>query len=81
MIVGVPREIYPKERRMALVPAVIPNLKKAGLEVYVEAGAGLAAFALVAAGRRVWLAGVLALTVIAVGAVLVPPAVVTVTWT
>ena len=43
MIVGVPREIYPKERRVALVPAVIPNLKKAGLEVYVEAGAGLAA--------------------------------------
>ena len=43
MIVGVPREIYPKERRVALVPAVIPNMKKAGLEVYVEAGAGLAA--------------------------------------
>jgi len=43
MIVGVPREIYPKERRVALVPAVIPNLRKAGLEVYVEAGAGLAA--------------------------------------
>ena len=43
MIVGVPREIYPKERRVALVPAVIPNLKKAGLEVYLEAGAGLAA--------------------------------------
>jgi NAD(P) transhydrogenase subunit alpha len=43
MIVGVPREIYPRERRVALVPAVMPNLKKAGLEVYVEAGAGLAA--------------------------------------
>lgn len=43
MIVGVPREIYPKERRVALVPAVIPNLKKAGLEVHVQAGAGLAA--------------------------------------
>jgi NAD(P) transhydrogenase subunit alpha len=40
MIVGVPREIYPKERRVGLVPAVIPNLKKAGLEVVVEAGAG-----------------------------------------
>jgi H+-translocating NAD(P) transhydrogenase subunit alpha len=40
MIVGVPREIYPNERRVALVPAVIPNLKKAGLEVVVEAGAG-----------------------------------------
>lgn len=43
MIIGVPREIYPKERRVALVPAVIPSLKKAGLEVHVEAGAGLAA--------------------------------------
>jgi len=43
MILGIPREIYPKERRVALVPAVIPNLKKAGLEVLVEAGAGRAA--------------------------------------
>jgi NAD(P) transhydrogenase subunit alpha len=43
MIVGVPREIYPKERRVALVPAVIPNLKKAGLEVVIEAGAGIQA--------------------------------------
>jgi NAD(P) transhydrogenase subunit alpha len=40
MIVGVPRESYPGERRVALVPAVIPNLAKAGLEVVVEAGAG-----------------------------------------
>jgi H+-translocating NAD(P) transhydrogenase subunit alpha len=43
MIVGVPKEIYPKERRVAIVPAVIPNLKKSGLEVMVEAGAGIAA--------------------------------------
>ena len=43
MIVGVPREGYPGERRVALVPAVLPNLKKAGLEVLVEAGAGQAA--------------------------------------
>src|SRR5467141_5149307 len=43
MILGIPREIYPKERRVAMVPAVIPNLKKAGLEVLVEAGAGHAA--------------------------------------
>jgi NAD(P) transhydrogenase subunit alpha len=43
MIVGVPRENYPRERRVALVPAVIPYLKKAGLEVLVEAGAGQAA--------------------------------------
>jgi len=40
MLVGVPREIFPGERRVALVPAVIPNLKKAGLDVILEAGAG-----------------------------------------
>ncbi len=43
MIVGVPRETYPGERRVALVPVVIPNLAKAGIEVIVEAGAGVAA--------------------------------------
>jgi H+-translocating NAD(P) transhydrogenase subunit alpha len=40
VIVGVPKESYPGERRVALVPMVIPNLAKAGLEVIVEAGAG-----------------------------------------
>jgi proton-translocating NAD(P)+ transhydrogenase subunit alpha len=43
MIVGVPRESFPGERRVALVPAVLPNLMKAGLEVVVEAGAGASA--------------------------------------
>jgi len=43
MVVGVPRESFPGERRVALVPAVVPNLTKAGLEVVTEAGAGLAA--------------------------------------
>ena len=43
MIVGVPREIYPGERRVALVPAVIPSLTKAGLEVVIEAGSGVSA--------------------------------------
>src|SRR5579863_2435120 len=43
MIVGVPRETYPGERRVALVPIVIPNLIKAGLEIMVESGAGAAA--------------------------------------
>src|SRR5947207_13049623 len=43
MIVGVPRESFPGERRVALVPAVIPNLTKAGFEVLVEAGAGVGA--------------------------------------
>ena len=40
MIVGVPKESYPGERRVALVPVAVPNLTKAGLEVIVEAGAG-----------------------------------------
>jgi NAD(P) transhydrogenase subunit alpha len=40
MIVGVPKESYPGERRVALVPAVIPALKKAGLDILVQAGAG-----------------------------------------
>ena len=40
MIVGVPKELYPGERRVALVPLVVPNLMKAGLEVIIEAGAG-----------------------------------------
>ncbi|MFZ0807276.1 MAG: NAD(P) transhydrogenase subunit alpha [Candidatus Sulfotelmatobacter sp.] len=40
MIVGVPKESYPGERRVALVPVVIPTLAKAGIEVIVEAGAG-----------------------------------------
>jgi len=40
MIVGVPVESYPHERRVALVPAFVPTLAKAGLEVLVEQGAG-----------------------------------------
>jgi NAD(P) transhydrogenase subunit alpha len=40
MIVGVPRESFPGERRVGLVPAAVPNLTKAGLEVVVESGAG-----------------------------------------
>jgi H+-translocating NAD(P) transhydrogenase subunit alpha len=43
MIVGVPRESYPGERRVALVPAVLPILAKGGLQVVMEAGAGAAA--------------------------------------
>src|SRR6266446_2131069 len=43
MIVGVPRETFPGERRVALVPAVVPTLATAGLEVVVEAGAGVEA--------------------------------------
>jgi NAD(P) transhydrogenase subunit alpha len=40
VIVGVPKESYPGEQRVALVPAAVPNLTKAGLEVVIEAGAG-----------------------------------------
>lgn len=40
MIVGVPRESFPGERRVAMVPAVVPSLMKAGFEVVIEAGAG-----------------------------------------
>jgi len=43
VIVGVPKEIYPGERRVALTPVVVPMLAKAGLEVVIEAGAGIAA--------------------------------------
>ena len=43
MIVGVPRESYPGERRVALVPMVVPSLVKAGFEVVIEAGAGVEA--------------------------------------
>jgi NAD(P) transhydrogenase subunit alpha len=43
MIVGVPKETFPGERRVALVPAVLPTLAKAGIQVLLEAGAGTAA--------------------------------------
>lgn len=43
MKVGVPKESFPGERRVALVPLVLPNLIKAGFEVVVERGAGVAA--------------------------------------
>ncbi len=43
MIVGIPKESFPGERRVALAPAVIPSLVKVGFEVVVEAGAGAAA--------------------------------------
>jgi NAD(P) transhydrogenase subunit alpha len=43
MIVGVPRESFPGELRVALTPAVVPGLVKAGIEVVVEAGAGVRA--------------------------------------
>jgi NAD(P) transhydrogenase subunit alpha len=43
VIIGVPKESYPGERRVALVPGVIPNLIKAGFEIGIEKGAGVEA--------------------------------------
>lgn len=40
MKIAVPRESFPGERRVALVPAVLPALKKLGCDVVVESGAG-----------------------------------------
>ena len=42
MIIGVPKETYPGEQRVALIPATLPSLKKEGMEVQIEAGAGVA---------------------------------------
>lgn len=43
MIIGVTKETFPGERRVALVPASISTLKKLGAEVQIERGAGLSA--------------------------------------
>jgi len=43
MIVGVVKETYPGERRVAMIPAHLGPLLKAGLELLVEQGAGEAA--------------------------------------
>jgi NAD(P) transhydrogenase subunit alpha len=43
MIVATVKETFPGEKRVALVPALVPVLTKAGLEVIVQTGAGLAA--------------------------------------
>jgi NAD(P) transhydrogenase subunit alpha len=40
MIVGVVKETFPGERRVALVPDIVPQLKKRGFEVVIESGAG-----------------------------------------
>ena len=43
LIVGIPKEIYPDERRVAATPSTVQRFRKLGLEVQVEAGAGDAA--------------------------------------
>ncbi len=40
MVIGVPTESSPHEKRVALVPGVVPLLIKAGVKVVVERGAG-----------------------------------------
>ncbi len=40
MILGIPRETFPGERRVALVPSMVAALAKAKLDVLVESGAG-----------------------------------------
>ncbi len=43
MIIGIPREIYPGEKRVATVPEVVEKLGKLGFKVQIESGAGDAA--------------------------------------
>jgi H+-translocating NAD(P) transhydrogenase subunit alpha len=43
MRVGIPKETWPGETRVAVIPAAVPGLLKAGLDVAVEVGAGTAA--------------------------------------
>ena len=43
MIIGIPREIYPREKRVATVPEVVEKLGKLGFKVQIESGAGDAA--------------------------------------
>lgn len=43
MKAGVPRETFPGENRVAIVPTVVQSLVKAGFEVLLESGAGLTA--------------------------------------
>ncbi len=43
MIVGIVKESFPNEARVAMVPSLLPQLAKAGIEVVIESGAGEAA--------------------------------------
>ena len=42
-VIGVPREVFPGEKRVATVPEVVPKLAKLGFSVIVQSGAGEAA--------------------------------------
>ena len=43
MVVGVPRESFPDERRVALIPSFVDRVKKLGLGVIVQNDAGILA--------------------------------------
>ena len=43
MLIGVPKETFPGEQRVALIPAEIPRLAKKKISVIIEKGAGVAA--------------------------------------
>ena len=43
MIVGIPTETLPGERRVATIPSTVPTLTRAGLDVLIESTAGAAA--------------------------------------
>ncbi len=70
MIVGVPRESHPGERRVAATPDSVKRLRKLGFDVHVEGEAGLAAGfddvayreagATIATAEQVWRADVIA---------------------
>ena len=40
MVIGIPKETFPGERRVALIPSAIPTLTRAGLDILVETSAG-----------------------------------------
>ena len=39
-VIGVPKETFPGEKRVATVPEVVPKLAKLGFSVIVQSGAG-----------------------------------------
>ncbi|MCA9409654.1 MAG: Re/Si-specific NAD(P)(+) transhydrogenase subunit alpha [Candidatus Omnitrophica bacterium] len=43
MILGIPKETFPGERRVAIVPTLAKNYQKLGLDILVETGAGKSA--------------------------------------
>ncbi len=57
MIIGIPREVFPGEKRVATMPEVVPKLAKLGFDVIVQSGAGEGASitdeAFAAAGAKV----------------------------